>query len=95
MPSSRRSSRRPYTEEYRPLDMDRATGGRTTQQRNGEDWTVQSIRSSDKAYRCPGCHQEIPAGTAHVVAWANDSLFGAQAALADRRHWHNRCWGIA
>ena len=75
--------------------MDRATGGRTTQERNGEEWTVQTIRSSDKAYRCPGCHQEIPAGTAHVVAWANDSLFGAQAALADRRHWHNRCWTIA
>ena len=74
--------------------MDRATGGRTTQQRNGEDWTVQSIRSSDKSYRCPGCHQEIPPGTAHVVTWANDSLFGPQAALDARRHWHNRCWEI-
>ena len=27
-----------------------------------------------------------------VVAWAEDSLFGAEAALAARRHWHTACW---
>lgn len=93
MPSSRRSSRRPYSEEPRPLDLERATGGRRTETRRGEEWTVQSVRSSEKTYTCPGCHQPVPAGTPHVVAWASDSLFGREAALAERRHWHTRCWG--
>ncbi len=29
---------------------------------------------------------------AHVVAWSDDGLFGPDAALADRRHWHTSCW---
>ncbi|WP_443728747.1 hypothetical protein [Sanguibacter sp. A246] len=95
MPSKRPSHRRPWAEPHRELDLDRATGGRSTTQRRGEDWTVQRIRSSDKAYRCPGCQQEIAPGTAHVVAWAQDGLFGAGAALADRRHWHAACWDRA
>jgi hypothetical protein len=93
MPSSRRSSRRPYTDEPRPLDLERATGGRRTEMRRGEEWTVQSVRSSEKTYTCPGCHQPVPSGTPHVVAWATESLFGREAALAERRHWHTRCWG--
>ena len=38
-----------------------------------------------KAYRCPGCQQEIPRGTGHVVAVP-------YAAPEDRPHWHNGCW---
>src|SRR5699024_881962 len=65
VPSKRPSRRRPWGEPHRELDLDRATGGRSTTQRRGEDWTVQKIRASDKAYRCPGCQQEIGPGTAH------------------------------
>lgn len=54
---------------------------------------MQNVRSSEKTYTCPGCHQPVPAGSAHVVAWATESLFGREAALAARRHWHLRCWG--
>lgn len=53
---------------------------------------MQKVRGNDKTYRCPGCQQEIAGGTPHVVAWADDSLFGAEAALAARRHWHTACW---
>ena len=90
--AGRKSSRRPWGEPPPELDLDRARGGRSIASRGGEDWTVQRIRSGDKAYRCPGCNQMITAGTPHVVAWANDSMFGAEAALAQRRHWHNNCW---
>ena len=38
-----------------------------------------------KAYLCPGCNQEIPAGTGHVVAVPPD-------APDLRRHWHSPCW---
>jgi hypothetical protein len=53
------------------------------------DWVVRLVpgSASTKTYRCPGCDQEIPPGTAHLVAWPADTS-GPQ----DRRHWHNPCW---
>ncbi|GEM_PF-243957 len=41
--------------------------------------------TSTKAYRCPGCDQEIRPATPHVVAWPDDGL-------DHRRHWHTVCW---
>lgn len=41
-----------------------------------------------KFYRCPGCDHEIRPGVAHVVAWPEAELGGAD----ERRHWHNGCW---
>jgi hypothetical protein len=38
-----------------------------------------------KAYLCPGCNRDIPAGTGHVVAVPLD-------APDLRRHWHRGCW---
>ena len=92
MPSSRRSTKRPYGAEPAPLDIDRVRGGRSSENGPHGDWTVQRVAGSDREYRCPGCDQLIARGTAHVVAWAADGLFGAEAALADRRHWHVACW---
>jgi hypothetical protein len=39
-----------------------------------------------RAYRCPGCDQELDGGTPHVVAWP-------EGRSDDRRHWHTACWG--
>ncbi|MCU1489954.1 MAG: hypothetical protein JWM85_1359 [Acidimicrobiaceae bacterium] len=38
-----------------------------------------------KAYRCPGCNQEIAVGTGHVVVVPLTDPTG-------RRHWHLGCW---
>ncbi len=38
-----------------------------------------------KAYRCPGCNQEIPVGTGHLVVVPLE-------APDLRRHWHAPCW---
>jgi hypothetical protein len=43
--------------------------------------------AATKTYRCPGCDQEIPAGTAHVVVWP-----AFTSGVTDRRHWHRVCW---
>ena len=53
------------------------------------DWIVRQIpgAAAAKAYRCPGCDQEIPPGTAHVVAWPAET-----AGVGLRRHWHRACW---
>ncbi len=89
---ARRSTKRPYGAEHTELDVDRARGGRSLEDGPDGSWTVQRVTSTDKSYTCPGCRQEIPPGTAHVVAISQDHLFGADAALADRRHWHSGCW---
>ena len=94
MPSSRRSKRRPWGAEPRELDLQRATGGRRSEDGPDGSWTVQRVAGSAKAYRCPGCQQLVAPGTAHVVAWADDGLFGAESAMADRRHWHTACWDL-
>jgi hypothetical protein len=41
--------------------------------------------AATKAYLCPGCHQEVAAGVAHVVVVP-------QLAPDLRRHWHTSCW---
>jgi len=92
MPSGRSSKRRPRAEGPAPLDLDRALGGRRSVDAPDGAWTVQSVRGSDKSYRCPGCQHLIVPGTAHLVTWAADGLLGQQAALEDRRHWHRPCW---
>jgi hypothetical protein len=53
------------------------------------EWVVRQIpgAAATKEYRCPGCDQEIVAGTPHLVAWP------AEATGVDlRRHWHRACW---
>lgn len=93
--AGRRSKKRPWGAPHVELDADRARGGRSTTSRRGNEWTVQHVKSSERTFTCPGCNQVIVVGTPHVVAWVNDSIFGAQAGLADRRHWHGGCWDRA
>jgi hypothetical protein len=53
------------------------------------DWVVRGMpgEATVKTYRCPGCDQEIPPGTAHLVVWP-----AYTPGLAERRHWHRPCW---
>lgn len=92
MPSGRRSGRRPYGAPAVPVDVERALGGVRRERSADGEWTVRTVRGSAKGYTCPGCRQEVPPGVEHVVAWESDGLLGAEAALADRRHWHSGCW---
>ncbi|MFJ3956534.1 ATP/GTP-binding protein [Arthrobacter sp. NPDC090010] len=57
-------------------------------------WTVRTMTAlrAGKDYTCPGCHRPIPPGQAHLVVWEEDHLFGEAAGIAERRHWHTRCW---
>jgi hypothetical protein len=49
------------------------------------DWATAREVTGKKAYRCPGCHQEIRAGIRHLVVVEHDDVEG-------RRHWHTECW---
>lgn len=89
-----RSSKRPWAAEHPELDLERARGGSRREEAADGVWTVRSISASAalKGYVCPGCRQEIPPGTAHLVAWSQDAWGGPEAGLDDRRHWHRGCW---
>jgi hypothetical protein len=67
-------------------------GGRLEEHPDGA-WRVRAVsgEAATKAYLCPGCRQQIPSGTPHVVAWPQEQL-GAFGGLDDRRHWHTPCW---
>ena len=64
-------------------DAPRPTAG----ERVEDGHVVRSVAgtASPRPYRCPGCDQELRAGTPHVVAWP-------EGRPDDRRHWHSACW---
>lgn len=89
---SRRPSRR--AQPHVPLDVERLMQGvARTERRRGAEWHVQpmSPQQAAKDYLCPGCGGAVAQGTAHVVVWRSDSIFGERA-IEDRRHWHAGCW---
>jgi hypothetical protein len=57
------------------------------------EWVVRPVSGAAalKAYRCPGCDQEIRPGTPHLVSWPADGPVLWEG-LRDRRHWHRACW---
>jgi hypothetical protein len=53
---------------------------------HADGYTVRAVAGErDKTYRCPGCQQEIPPGTPHLVVVTHEDVQG-------RRHWHTPCW---
>lgn len=94
MANMARRSRRRYADPHPELDVQSVLRGnaRVESTADGSRWSVRPVAGSDKSYRCPGCDQLIQPGVGHVVVWADDHLFGAEAALDDRRHWHRACW---
>jgi hypothetical protein len=68
-------------------------GGRLEEHADGA-WRVRAVsgEAANKAYLCPGCRQQIPRGTPHIVAWPEEQL-GGFGGPGDRRHWHTPCWG--
>ena len=73
------------------LDLGRLAGAVPSEERYaGRLWSVRRVSGarSERAYRCPGCEQDVVPGTPHVVAWPADGAGG----VGDRRHWHSGCW---
>ena len=90
---ARRSSKRPYSGGHIPLRMERLSSmPRTQTGPGGADFTVRHVSGGSKPYTRPACNRTIIVGTPHVVAWSNESLFGADRGLEERRHWHTSCW---
>jgi hypothetical protein len=71
--------------QARPL----TTVGERREDWRGEEYVIRGVTAlgAAKAYRCPGCDQEIRTGLPHLVVWP-----ACDAAASDRRHWHSTCW---
>ena len=82
---ARKNRRRDDEAPQRPLGSVQAS-----QSHPDGEWHVRTITGAGatKAYRCPGCEQEIRPGVAHIVAWRADRHDGDEF----RRHWHTPCW---
>ena len=54
-----------------------------------DDLEIRRIQpyQAQKSYICPGCNQDITAGTGHLVVVPR-----AEPDL--RRHWHAHCWRV-
>jgi hypothetical protein len=92
-----RRSHRDKNQQPDELDFDRIRAGvRRVETKRGHRFVVQPIseKNAQKEYRCPGCDLIVPPGQAHIVAWEEHSLFGADRGVEDRRHWHSHCWRI-
>lgn len=85
--------RNKHTQPVRPLNTSLGSTRATT--RHGA-FLVRQIPAerAAKAYVCPGCGNQIPPATAHVVAWPEDAGLTGQSGLEERRHWHNHCWRL-
>ncbi len=75
----------------------RILGSQERATRGGREWQTRQIPATraTKVYRCPGCPNDIPVGQAHLVVWRADHLFGDDAGVSERRHWHSHCWRLA
>ena len=81
MPVTARKSRRPKSATpAAPLGPERV------EEWPDGDWVVRPVpgAAAGKAYRCPGCDQELYPGTAHVVVWPTHAGVDRPAALAYR-----------
>lgn len=69
-------------------------GGRETHQTRDGEFLVRNIpgAAARKAYRCPGCQQQIAIGTPHLVVWPAQDPSWIETAAESRRHWHQSCW---
>jgi hypothetical protein len=89
----------------RPAGRDPLRRPETVEEAADGDWVVRRLTgaASGKTYRCPGCDQEILAGTPHLVTWpayprgSGDDVgdgdpWDTDSAADRRRHWHGACW---
>jgi hypothetical protein len=93
-PRRRRPSKHTRPVSDRPL----LGGTQDRESRSDGDWIVRRVSGSaaGKAYRCPGCDQQILPNTPHVVVWPENpsllAVIGGGQSLDERRHWHTACW---
>ncbi|MCI4009901.1 hypothetical protein [Brevibacterium sp. ZH18] len=89
------SSRRKNKWQQPPRDLsDSVAGMRVSRDLPDGSWSVQKVagNSHGKVYVCPGCGQDVPSSSSHIVAWRQEAGHGIDVGVDSRRHWHTRCF---
>lgn len=60
--------------------------------KGGKRYQVRKTFEGSSVYKCPGCNHSIEQGKASLTVIEQDHIFGEQAAVDERRHWHESCW---
>ncbi|MDR2508740.1 MAG: hypothetical protein LBC50_01250 [Candidatus Ancillula sp.] len=60
--------------------------------KGGRRYQVRRTFDGSSVYKCPGCNHEIAQGKPSLTVIEQDHIFGDQAAIDERRHWHESCW---
>lgn len=87
--------RRTHTRQYkafRPLNITAAIGEGFVETKRGKTYSVNKTIDGQSVYKCPNCNQSIKIGEPSYTVIEQDHLFGEQAAIDERRHWHLSCW---
>jgi hypothetical protein len=80
------------SDEVRALNMSAAFGGARLDVKRGKEYLVRKTFDGASIYKCPGCNNSIAAGASSLTVIEQDHIFGEQAAIDERRHWHEGCW---
>jgi hypothetical protein len=60
--------------------------------KRGVEYQVRRTLRGQCEYKCPHCNGVIPVGATSITVIETDHFFGPNAAVEDRRHWHDACW---
>ncbi|MDR1033176.1 MAG: hypothetical protein LBL41_00130 [Bifidobacteriaceae bacterium] len=81
-----------WTREHSEINMRAAAGYERIETKRGKDYKVTKTLEGSSVYLCPGCNQAIDQGKPSFTVIELNHMFGEQAAIDERRHWHVTCW---
>jgi hypothetical protein len=76
----------------RPINLEAALGSLRIETKRGKRYQVRKTFDGSSVYKCPGCNNGITQGATSLTVIEQDHIFGEQAAIDERRHWHESCW---
>ncbi|MDR1448172.1 MAG: hypothetical protein LBI63_04330 [Candidatus Ancillula sp.] len=80
-------------EDIKEISEYAAFGGYThVETKRGVQYQVSRTIRGRSNYKCPSCNNIILSGKSSVTVIEVNHFFGSDAALDDRRHWHDSCW---
>lgn len=76
----------------RSISMQILSDGVKIEYKASKKWEVRKTYEGSSVYTCPGCYMPINQGQMSLTVIEMDHIFGQQAAIDERRHWHEGCW---
>lgn len=75
-----------------PISLASIFGGEKVETKHGKDYSVRKTFEGSSIYKCPYCNNTINYGETSLTVIEKNHILGDQAAIDERRHWHESCW---